>query len=130
MGDARKFGYDIPLTACFEYTSRAGAPSAAARGVVCTRYAHRSRVPFPEISPAGIEDVGNCYYDTSGEHRDLLCRNPLHYPKPAYVALATLTKVLDSVKLVRQMPFRLIERVRVGVRAAARRIYALDATGQ
>jgi hypothetical protein len=54
----------------------------------------------------------------------------LHYPKPAYVALATLTKVLDSVKLVRQMPFRLIERVRVGVRAAARRIYALDATGQ
>ena len=34
-----------------------------------------------------------------------LCqRNPLHYPKPAYVALATLTKVLDSVKLVRQMP--------------------------
>ena len=28
----------------------------------------------------------------------------MHYPKPAYVALATLTKVLDSVKLVRQMP--------------------------
>src|SRR5205823_2036872 len=26
------------------------------------------------------------------------------YPKPAYVALATLTKVLDSVKLVRQLP--------------------------
>jgi hypothetical protein len=28
----------------------------------------------------------------------------LHYPKPAYVALATLTKVLDSVKLIRQVP--------------------------
>ena len=51
MGEtARKFGYDIPLAGCFEYTSRAERDlgAAAARGVVCTRYAHRSRVPFPD----------------------------------------------------------------------------------
>ena len=51
MGEtARKFGYDIPLAGCFEFTSRAERDlgAAAARGVVCTRYAHRSRVPFPD----------------------------------------------------------------------------------
>ena len=107
MGEtARKFGYDIPLTGCFEFTSRAERDLGAQRHAewyardMLIGLAYR----FPTISPAGIEDVGNCYYDTLWGASGLCQRNPLHYPKPAYVALATLTKVLDSVKLVRQMP--------------------------
>lgn len=107
MGEtARKFGNDIPLTGCFEFTSRAERDLGAQRHAewyardMLIGLAYR----FPTISPAGIEDVGNTYYDTLWGASGLCQRNPLHYPKPAYVALATLTKVLDSVKLVRQMP--------------------------
>ncbi len=107
MGETgRKFGYDIPLTACFEFTSRAERDLGAQRHAewyardLLTGLAYR----FPTISAAGIEDVGNCYYDYLWGASGLCQRNPLHYPKPAYVALATLTKVLDSAKLVRQMP--------------------------
>jgi hypothetical protein len=107
MGETgRKFGYDIPLTGCFEFTSRAERDLGAQRHAewytrdVLIGLAYR----FPTISPAGIEDVGNCYYDTLWGASGLCQRNPLHYPKPAYVALATLTRTLDSAKLVRQMP--------------------------
>lgn len=103
---ARKFGYDIPLAGCFEFTSRAERDLGAQRHAewyardVLTGLAFR----FPTISPAGIEDVGNAYYDHLWGASGLCERQPLHYPKPAYVALATLTKVLDSVQLVQQMP--------------------------
>lgn len=107
MGETgRKFGYDIPLTACFEFTSRAERDLGAQRHAewyardMLTGLAYR----FPTISAAGIEDVGNAYYDHLWGASGLCQRNPLHYPKPAYVALATLTKVLDRVKLVRQLP--------------------------
>jgi hypothetical protein len=103
---ARKFGYDIPLAGCFEYTSRAERDLGAQRHAewyacdMLVGLAYR----FPTISPGGIEDVGNAYYDTLWGGSGLCQRPPLHYPKPAYVALATLTKALDSVRLVRQMP--------------------------
>jgi hypothetical protein len=107
MGEtARTFGYDIPLAGCFEFTSRAERDLGPQRHAewyardVLIGLAYR----FPTVSPAGIEDVGNAYYDTPWGAAGLCQRSPLHYPKPAYVALATLTKVLDTVTLVRQMP--------------------------
>lgn len=102
---ARKFGCDIPLAGCFEFTSRAERDLGSQRHAewyardMMIGLAHR----FPTISPAGLEDVGNAYYDALWGGSGLCQRNPLHYPKPAYVALATLTKVLDSVKLARQI---------------------------
>ena len=77
------------------------------------------RIAFPTISPAGIEDVGNAYYDTLWGAGGLCQRSPLHYPKPAYVALATLTKVLDSAKLVRQMDTGSSSAMSWNLRAAA-----------
>jgi hypothetical protein len=107
MGEtARKYGYDVPLSGCFEYTSRAERDLGAQRHAewyacdILTGLANR----FPTVSPAGLEDVGNAYYDTLWGASGLCQRSPLHYPKPAYVALATLTKVLDRVQLVQQMP--------------------------
>ncbi len=106
MGEtARKFGYDLPLTGCFEFTSRAERDLGSQRHAewyardMLIGLAHR----FPTISAAGIEDVGNSYYDALWGGSGLCQRHPLHYPKPAYAALATLTKVLDSVRLARQL---------------------------
>ncbi len=102
---ARKFGYDLPLAGCFEFTSRAERDLGSQRHAewyardMLIGLAHR----FPTISAAGIEDVGNSYYDALWGGSGLCQRHPLHYPKPAYAALATLTKVLDSVKLRRQL---------------------------
>jgi hypothetical protein len=101
---ARLFGYDIPLTGCFEFTSRAERDLGPQRHAewyardVMMGLANR----FPTISPAGIEDVDNAYYDALWGASGLCQRSPLHYPKPAYVALATLTKVLDSATLARE----------------------------
>ncbi len=124
---ARKFGYDFPLAGCFEYTSRAERDLGAQRHAewyardMLIGLAYR----FPTISPAGIEDVGNCYYDTLWGASGLCQRHPLHYPKPAYVALATLTKVLDSVKLVRQMPTGSSSAYALEFERGKDRIYAL-----
>jgi len=106
MGEtARKFGHDLPMSGCFEFTSRAERDLGPQR---LAEWYSRDMLfglanRFPTISPAEIEDVGNSYYDTLWGAAGLCQRRPLHYPKPAYVALATLTKVLDSVRLVRQM---------------------------
>lgn len=128
MGETgRKFGYDIPLTACFEFTSRAERDLGAQRHAewyardLLTGLAFR----FPTISAAGIEDVGNAYYDHLWGAAGLCERNPLHYPKPAYVALAVLTKVLDSVKLVRQMPTGSSSAWALEFERGQNRIYAL-----
>ncbi len=128
MGEtARKYGYDVPLSGCFEYTSRAERDLGAQRHAewyacdVLTGLANR----FPTVSPAGIEDVGNSYYDTLWGASGLCQRQPLHYPKPAYVALATLTKVLDSVKLVQQMATGSSSAHAVEFARGNERIYAL-----
>jgi hypothetical protein len=103
---ARQYGYDVPLSGCYEFTCRAERDLGAQRHAewyardVLMGLANR----FPTVSPAVIEDVGNAYYDTLWGASGLCQRQPLHYPKPAYVALATLTKVLDRVQLVQQMP--------------------------
>ncbi len=101
---ARRLGYDIPLAGCFEFTSRAERDLGRQR--VAEWYARDMMIGlahrFPTVSPAGLEDVGNAYYDALWGASGLCERSPLHYPKPAYVALATLTKALDSVTLARQ----------------------------
>jgi hypothetical protein len=103
---ARKFGYDKPLGGCFEYTYRADRDLGARRQAewyardILIGLAHG----FQTVSPAVIEDVGGAYYDTLWGAAGLCQRAPLHYPKPSYVALATITKTLDGAKFVRQMP--------------------------
>lgn len=102
---ARLFGYDIPLAGCFEFTYRAERDLGPQRHAEW--YARDMMIGlayrFPTISPAVIEDTDNAYYDALWGGCGLCQRSPLHYPKPAYVALATLTKVLDSATLARQL---------------------------
>ena len=115
------------MSGCYEFTCRAERDLGAQRHAewyardVLTGLAYG----FPTVSPAVIEDVGNAYYDTLWGGSGLCQRNPLHYPKPAYVALATLTKVLDSVKLVRQMPSGSASAYALEFERGNDRIYAL-----
>ena len=102
---ARKFGHDLPVTGCFEFTSRTERALGAARQaewiardmLLCHAYG------FQHINPAIIHDAGNAYYNTLWGAGGLCRRNPLLYPKPAYVAVATLTKVLDRVQPSRRV---------------------------
>lgn len=124
---ARTFGYQAPLSGCFEFTSRAERDLGSQRHAewytrdMLFGLANR----FPTISPAGLEDVGNAYYDTLWGASGLCQRRPLHYPKPAYVALAALTKVLDSVKLLRQMDTGSSSAYALEFERGNERIYAL-----
>ncbi len=96
---ARKYGHDLPLTGCFEFTARTdrnlGARRQAEWIVRDMLLCHAYR--FKHINPAILHDAGNAYFNTLWGAGGLCRRNPLLYPKPAYVAVATLTKVLDQV---------------------------------
>lgn len=66
------------------------------------------------ISSGHLQDVNSGYYDTDWGAAGLLTRHPFAYPKRMYVAIATLTKVMDKVGSPR----------RIGTGANA--IYALE----
>jgi hypothetical protein len=58
---------------------------------------------FHRINPALLYDVSNCYYHSPWGATGLLTRYPALVPRPSYVALATLTEVLDCAKAVRSL---------------------------
>jgi hypothetical protein len=100
---ARKFGHDLPVTGCFEFTARTDRNVGPRRQaewyvrdmLVCHAY------HFQHINPGVLHDTGNAYFNTLWGASGLCRRNPWLYPKPAYVAVATLTRVLDQVKPLR-----------------------------
>ena len=59
---------------------------------------------FGNIEPGVLDDPGGSYYNTLWGGSGVLQRSPLCYPKPAYVAIATVTKVLDKATLSRVIP--------------------------
>lgn len=103
---ARKFGHDLPVTGCYEFTARTDrnlGPRRQAEWIVRDMLlCHAYR--FQHINPAIIHDTGNAYFNTLWGAGGLCRRNPLLYPKPAYVGVATLTRVLDQVQPIRQIP--------------------------
>jgi hypothetical protein len=99
-------GRDIPATGCYEFTYRSerdmGQQQQAqwyARDVLISL-----ANGFTTISPGILFDTSNSYYNGLWGGSGILERAPYGYPKKAYVAYATLTNVLDQVKLRRQIP--------------------------
>jgi hypothetical protein len=103
---ARQFGHDLPVTGCFEFTARADrnlGPRRQAEWIVRDMLlCHAYR--FQHINPALLHDAGNAYVNSLWGAGGLCRRYPLLYPKPAYVGVATLTKVLDQITPVRRVP--------------------------
>ncbi len=98
-------GKKLPVSACYEYTCRCervlgrlgGAQYQARDFLLSLAY------EMPHIGAGGIEPAGNAYWQTLWGDGSYCRRNPLLYPKMGYQAIATLTKVLDKVKLLRKL---------------------------
>jgi hypothetical protein len=101
---SRKFGYDKPLIANYEWKYRKVNHEGLRQNAIWSArdwlvaHAWRSpRIPFTSIT-----DAGNYYYNTVWGD-GLLSRYPETYPYPAYTAAATMTQVLDCAKLEKQL---------------------------
>ncbi len=57
---------------------------------------HAMAWQIPKVRPGCIADVGNSYYGSNWGASGLMTRRPEWTPKPAAIALATLTRVLDG----------------------------------
>jgi hypothetical protein len=103
---ARRFGRELPVTGCYEYTTRCerllGPQRHAEFYVRDVLLAHAYN--YQHISPGLLYDAGNAYNHTLWGGGGICRRHPLLYPKPAYVALAALTNALDQVKFRRKVP--------------------------
>ncbi len=99
-------GRRIPATGCYEFTYRCERDMGElqhaewyARDVLIS-LANR----FTRIGPGILFDVQNAYYNGLWGASGLLRRGPTGYPKPAYVAYAVLTDVMDQATFSRQIP--------------------------
>ena len=106
---ADRYGYsDVPVTACFEWRGRPTHPDELSLEQQAQFYIRDclKAMSFraPHINPGLLYDVGNSYYFSRWGATGICCRNPLLNPKPSYVALATLTRELDTAKFVRFVP--------------------------
>ena len=103
---ARRFGVDRPTTGCYEFTSRMS-KTLGLRGQA-EHYVRDALISyafgFKTIYTGLLNDAGNAYFNTAWGGAGLLRRNPLLNPKPAYVAIATLTNVLDQATFIRKIP--------------------------
>ena len=103
---ARKYGYRWGVSCCPESNYRLdrllGQQRQAEWYVRDMLLAHAYRCP--DISLSQVWDNGNVYGNSFWGGTGLCRRYPLIYPKKAYVAVATLTRMLDRVELVREMP--------------------------
>jgi|APSaa5957512622_1039677.scaffolds.fasta_scaffold02992_4 hypothetical protein len=102
---ARRFGADLPTTACYEFTARKSKNLGdRMQAEFMVRDALISYAfGFKTIYVGMLNDAGNAYFNTVWGGGGILRRNPLLNPKPSYVAIATLTRVLDQVTFVRRV---------------------------
>jgi len=99
-------GRDVPATGCYEFTYRSERDMGEQQQAewytrdILISLANR----FTRIGPGILFDCANAYYNGLWGSSGLLQRGPWGYPKKAYVAYATITKMLDQVTLRRQIP--------------------------
>ncbi len=104
---ARRMGYgDIPITATTEWigrmTERLGLETQAEWKVRDALLA--LAYGMDTISIGGLNDASSGYYQSIWANGGLCFRYPTMAPKPAYLAVAILTQVLDQAKFQRFVP--------------------------
>jgi hypothetical protein len=100
------YGYkDKPITQCYEVcypSTNPGNLSLKTQASYYVRHMIHSLVwGIPVIRPSCICDVGNSYQFSNWGSCGLCFAKPELSPKPSYVAMATLTRQLDSAKFSR-----------------------------
>lgn len=125
---ARALGYpDIPVTAAYEWINRrsptlgleAQAEWYARDGLTAQAYG------FDTIALGTINDAGAGYFHTPWGAGGLTRRYPLMEPKPAYLALAAQTRILDRAKYEREVPTGLLSLYALEFRRGPDWVYAL-----
>lgn len=103
---ARRFDYELPVEACYEWKCRNVrdfGPRRAAEWVV--RDALIGLAWGQQLVPvAGLIEPANSYYNTVWGNSYLFSRSPQLYPYPSAVAVGTLSQVLDAAALQRSLP--------------------------
>jgi hypothetical protein len=104
---AKLYKYDVPLTSCFEWRGRGTAPGCLTELEQAQLYTrdvlHGLAYRMPNINPALLHDVADCYYYSRWGSVGLCRRYPLLNPKMSYVAVSTLTRQLDGAKFQRSL---------------------------
>ncbi len=98
---AKHFGYDIPITGCYEFTAR---PLRLLGMTKQAEYKIRDALVglsygFDYVGMGAVSDVANGYLQTIWGTCGLLTRNSLHYPKPLFSAVAAVTRTLDQMEV-------------------------------
>jgi hypothetical protein len=103
---ARVMGYPARITACYEWLGRRDQVlGLGGQAEWYLRDGLQARAyGFESIKLGPIHDAGKGYYHTLWGSGALCGRYPYMYPKPAYVALATLTRQLDGARFKRLVP--------------------------
>lgn len=102
------YGYrDKPVTQCYEIcypNTNPGNLDPRTQADYFVRHAlHALAWGIKEFRPGCISDVGNSYYFSNWGASGFCRRKPELNVKPAFVAFATLTRVLDGAKFVRPL---------------------------
>jgi len=102
------YGYEeMPVSSCFEHCYRSTGPGAFTLKRQADWYTrdvlHMLGYRLPYINLSGISEINSSYFTSRWGMTALTARAPLLWPKPAYVALATLTRVLDLAKYQRYL---------------------------
>jgi hypothetical protein len=103
------YGYaDKPITQCYEIcypNTNPGNLSLRTQANYFVRHIlHSLAWGVPVIRPGSITDMGNSYYYSNWGASGLCFAKPDVRPKPSYVAIATLTQVLDGAAFRRAAP--------------------------
>ncbi len=105
---SKKYGYNAPVTTCYEWVCRVTSPGALTpleqARFYCRDALHALAYKAPHINTGLLYDVSNSYYYSRWGACGLMTRFPLLDPKPSFVALATLTQELDGAEFQRVLP--------------------------
>jgi len=95
----------LPVTSCYEFDYRLTADGALTLRRQADWYArdvlHCLAYRLPHINVALLDDCNSAYYFSRWGSAGVCTRAPLNMPKPSFVALATLTQVLDRAEYLR-----------------------------
>lgn len=103
------YGYaDKPITQCYEICYPNTSPGNLSLRTQANYYVrhilHSLAWGVPVIRPGSITDMGNSYYYSNWGASGLCFAKPDVRPKPSYVAIATLTQMLDGATFRRAVP--------------------------
>ena len=102
-------GRDIPSGGCYEFIYRAERDLGTDGEDVQARFHARDLLislmnDYTLTAPGILFDCRNAYCNTLWGVGGILHRSPYVYPKKSYLAYAVMTKVMDGVKFVREIP--------------------------